>query len=133
MADFTFCPGSLVPETLTPDTTDAVSLNGWSFSARPSVPFQRKFKVTLHGLSWYLNAATNLYDSTTNPTKNARALELFYQTHQTWKSFNWTHPHLGLLVCKFAQKVEVPAAIPDSGGFIEPLTITLVENNPAFT
>jgi hypothetical protein len=89
---------------------------------------QRRFRVRLHGLRWYLNPANDLYDSTTDPTINAHALELFYQDKEMWKPFTWTHPHIGELTVRFAAPVSVPAASPNSDGrILEPLEITLVE------
>lgn len=133
MAAFEFCPDSQVPETISPPPVEATSMNGWSFSSRPSVPYQRKFKIKLHGLVWYLNTATGLYDELTDPRHNARVLEKFYQAHQTWKEFTWRHPHLGMMTCKFAEKLDVPAGISNSGGVLEALEVTLMESNPAYT
>lgn len=131
METFDFCPGALVPVTVPPESGSVKSMNGWEFSSRPNVPYRRIFKVKLYGLRWYLDE-NDLYDSTTDPTINARALELFYATHQKWKEFNWTHPHIGSLVCRFNEPVEVPAGLPNSGGNIEELEITLIEHNPGF-
>ena len=49
---FSFSPNSLVPETLPPEPVQGVSLGGWAFVSKPNIPFQRKFKVTLHGMRW---------------------------------------------------------------------------------
>jgi hypothetical protein len=132
MAVFDFCPNSQVPETISPAAAEATSMNGWSFSARPSVPYQRKFKIKLYGLMWYLDPITGLYDELTDLTHNARVLEEFYREHLTWKEFTWTHPHIGVLNVKFAEKVDVPAGIENSGGALEGLEITLIESNPGF-
>lgn len=129
---FNFCPESQVAETLPPEPVQGVSMNGWQFSARPSIPYQRKFKLTLHGLRWFLNA-NGTYDETTSATSNARVLEKFYQTNGTWDTFTWAHPHLGVtLTCRFASPVTVPAALVNSNGILEPLEITLVEHNPGY-
>src|SRR3546814_2504693 len=85
---FNFCPNSLVPETVPPEPTSVMSMNGWDFSQKPSVPYRRKFKVALHGMNWYL-LANGLYDEVTDPTHNARLLEKFYQRHQLHAEFNW--------------------------------------------
>jgi hypothetical protein len=128
---FSFAPNSQVAETLPPDPVQTMSMNGWTFSAKPITPFQKKFKVTLHGMRWYL-LSDGLYDSTTAPTMNARALELFYEANGTWDNFTYLHPHLGSLTCRFAAAVTVPAAIPNSGGLIGPLEVTLVHHNPGY-
>lgn len=132
MATFDFCPNTLVPETLPPEAGRVMSMNGWEFTSRPAVPYRRKFKVTLYGMRWYLSNA-GLYDASTDPQRNARRLELFYQGHETWKEFDWVHPHIGNLKVKFSESVAVPAAMPNSGGLIEKLEVTLIESNPGFT
>lgn len=128
---FNFCPNSLVPVTVPPEAQPFITMNGWAASARPNIPYQKRFKVTLHGLRWYLDGA-GLYDVTSNPTTNARALELFYERHGVWRPFNWTHPHMGALVVTFQAPVTVPAAMANSAGLIDPLEINLLHYNPGF-
>lgn len=131
MAVFSFCPNRLVPETLPPERPKGMSFNGWSFTSRPTTPFQRRFKLTLYGLQWYL-APNGLYDATTNVNFNAHALELFYRDHEIWRPFDWTHPHFGPMVCKFDAPVIVPAAMPNSNGLIESMEIQMVHDNPGY-
>lgn len=128
---FNFCPDRLVPETVPPEPTAVTSFNGWEFTSRPTVPFRRKFRVTLYGLIWYLDAG-GFYDATTDPEFNARRLELFYQAHQRWREFQWIHPHIGPMLVKFASPFTVPAGIPNSMGRCGPLEITLIESNPGY-
>ena len=129
---FNFCPTTLVPEVLPPEPIGVMSMNGWAFSAKPNVPYQKSFKVTLHGLIWYLNS-DGTFDRLTDRKHNARALEEFYELHGTWDSFDWYHPHLGALQVRFKAAVTIPAAIPNSGGLCNPLEITLIHNNPGYT
>lgn len=132
MDTFTFCPNGTVPETLPREPLQAMSLNGWTFTARPTTPFQRKFRVKLHGLKWFLSA-NNTYDELQHYSINARALELFYQDHETWAPFYWNHPHLGRLTCRFAAPVLVPAGTPNASGLLaDPLEITLIEHDPGY-
>lgn len=126
MADFNFCPESQVPTTVTRDTSNTVTLNGWTFSARPISPMQRKFRVKLFGLRWYL-ASDDTYDTTTDPTHNAKLLEDFYFDHEMWDTFTWDHPHLGTLTVRFAEPVTVPPGIENGNGWLEPLEIVLAE------
>lgn len=129
---FDFCPERNVPETLPPDPLQGVSMNGWDFTSRPEVPYKRKFKVQLFGLRWYLDG-DDLYDAATNPPFNARRLELFYQQHQTWLPFNWTHQHLGEpLVVRFAAPLLVPAAPAGAGGWLGPVEVQFVEHSPGY-
>ena len=126
---FAFCPNTLVPETIPPEPVAGVSMNGWEFSSRPAVPYRRKFKVTLHGLTWYLTSG-GLYDTVPDPGHNARRLEIFYQQHERWREFLWHHPHIGELAVKFAAPVNVPAGISNSGGLIAALEVQFIESQP---
>lgn len=128
---FNFCPKSLVPETLHREAPTVMTMGGWTFSAKPTTPHQKKFRVMLHGLRWYLNN-DGTYDATTEVTTNAKALEEFYEAHETWRPFNWVHPHLGSIVCRFAAPVNIGAAISNSGGFLDPVEITLIHHNPGY-
>jgi hypothetical protein len=133
MDTFNFCPNSLVPVTLPRDQTPIVSMNGWQFTAKPTTPYVRKFKVMLHGLRWLMSSGNGVYDSTTTPTINARALELFYQAHEGWDPFLWQHPHISSpLTVRFAAPVNVPEGLPNSGGWISPVEITFIEHNPGY-
>lgn len=129
---FDFCPGRMVPRTKPPQVqARGMSMNGWFFSSRPNVPFQKEFVVKLQGLTWYLQP-NGLYDSITNPTFNARRLELFYEKNGTWDNFDFPHPHFGTIRCRFMQPVEVPEAVPNSSGLIEAFDINLVHHNPSY-
>jgi hypothetical protein len=128
---FDFCPKYMVPKTQPPKPTDGVSMNGWFFSSKPKVPYQRTFIITLQGMRWYLSG-TGFYDDITNPLYNAHRLERFYQANGTWDSFAFTHPHLGPMTCRFAEPVQVPEAIINSGGLIDKFDIKLIEHNPGY-
>lgn len=127
-----FCPGVMVPRTKPPAPTGkGISMNGWYFSSKPNVPYQKSFVVKLNGLRWYLTG-TGLYDAVVNPGFNARRLELFYEARGTWDSFDFPHPHLGTLVCRFREPLEIPEAVPNSSGLIEPFDVTLIHHNPGY-
>lgn len=134
MADvFDFCPGRNVPETLPRDAPQStMSMGGWQFSSRPTTPYQRKIKLTLHGLRWYLDDATGRYDYVTNEQFNARALERFYEARETWSPFTLKHQHFGDMTVRFAVPVTVPKALPDSGGLIAPFEVTFIHHNPGY-
>lgn len=106
-------------------------MRGWHFSAKPSTPYQRKFRVTLFGLRWFLNSS-GTYDDVTDPKHNARLLELFYQQNQTWSEFSWNHPHLGELQVRFAEPVNVPRGVANGQGLVEEMEVMLVEWNPSY-
>lgn len=129
---FTFCPNGQVPKTLAPEPTSVMSMNGWQATSKPSIPFQKRFSVMLHGLTWFTDPVTGLYDTVKKPTVNARLLELFYEANQTWDTFTYNHPHLGPLTCRFFSKVDVPVAKENSGGLIDAFEIQLIHHNPGF-
>jgi len=131
METFNFCPERYVPETLPRDPVSGMSMNGWNFSARPTTPYQRRFKLTLFGLRWYLNGAGR-WDVTTDPFFNARRLEEFYEAHETWNPFHFEHQHFGPLVCRFSAAVVIPKGEVNSGGQIAPVEIQLVHHNPGY-
>lgn len=129
---FIFAPDRNVPETLPREAATAMSFNGWSFTARPTTPYQRKFKITLHGMRWYTNPTTGLWDTATNPNFNARLLEMFYEAHETWDPFTFNHQHFGPLLVRFANAVTVPKGRENSGGFIDAFEIQLIHHNPGY-
>lgn len=130
---FNFAPERNVPETLPRDGgANSVQLNGWTFTSRPTVPYQRRYKLTLHGMRWYTDQATGLWDVTTNPNFNARLLEQFYETHETWDPFNFPHQHFGTLLVRFNAPVTVPAGAANSGGLIPAFELQLIEHNPGY-
>lgn len=133
MAVFNFCPNSLVPELIPREGPSVVTMNGWTFTSKPTTPFVKSWNVTLSGLHWRLDENDH-YDATDRPETNAKALEDFYQAHEMWAPFNWTHPHTGQLgEYRFKAPVVVPKALPNSGGLIEPFQIQLIEHNPGYS
>lgn len=133
MADetFIFSPKSQVPETVQREPANVMTLGNWTFSAKPTTPHQRKFRVQLHGMTWFLNE-DGTYDRYINPTMNAKLLEEFYERHETWKPFLWNHPHRGLMMVRFATAVNVPRGKENGGGFIDAFEINLIHHNPGF-
>ena len=132
MAVFDFCPNSHVAEELPPEETKVLSMNGWDYTAKPSVPYRAKFKLTLEGMFWYLNAGGSALDLTKNPTINAGRLRAFYLEHRTWKTFTYNHEFLGTITCRFAEPVTIPKSLPSAGGLISAFEVTLIHHNPSF-
>lgn len=129
---FDFCPKYMVPRTKPPSSdVKGMSMNGWFFSAKPKVPYQKTFVVRLQGMRWYL-ASNGLFDVLTDRLYNARCLELFYQQNGMWDNFEFKHPHLGKMQVRFAAPVEIPEAIPNSGGLIDGFEVQLIEHNPGY-
>lgn len=134
MAVFNFCPDQYVPETIAPELggTTMTTTTGWNMASRPASPYQRRFKLKLHGLRWFLDV-DGKYDFTTEPLFNAHALERFYKEHMTWKPFDFTHQHIdGVISCRFFSAFSVPAGVANSGGHVDPLEVMLIEHNPSY-
>jgi hypothetical protein len=122
----------MVPRTVPPPAAgNAMSMNGWNFSSKPNVPYQKSFIVKVQGMQWYL-LGNGLFDEVTNPAYNARLLEKFYETHGTWDNFTFPHPHFGNLSCRFKDPLEIPDAIPSSGGLIEAFEVKLIHHDPGY-
>jgi hypothetical protein len=129
---FDFCPNTHVAEEIPPEEPSAVSMNGWDFVAKPSVPYRRKFKLTLGGMRWYLNAAGDALDLTTDPQHNAGRLLKMYQDNRKWDTFTYDHEYLGTITCRFDAPVSIPKAIQNSNGLVPDFDIQLVHHNPGW-
>lgn len=132
MAVWDFVPNGMVVTNVAPEQAGNIEFNGWTFSAKPVVPWQYSFKIMLHGLMWFTNDSTGLYDNTTQPTVNARRFEEFVKTHGVHTAFTFPHPHLGNLECRFKTLPAVPAGMENAGGLIEAFEVELIHDNPAF-
>lgn len=127
---FDFCDTSRVIEEIAPESPAGTDMNGWTFTAKPAIPYRRTFKVTLHGMRWYLNGS--VLDITTNPKKNIGRLLKFYRDNQRWDVFALNHEYLGSILCQFAGAVNPPKAIASSNGLVEPFEVQLVHYNPGY-
>lgn len=129
---FDFCNTSRVAEELPPQEQPTMSMNGWPFTSKPKVPYQREFKVTLDGLKWYLNVGGTALDETTDTTRNVGRLLRFYRDHRLWDSFLYNHEYLGIIRVRFSKPVTVPKAKGDTGGKLDSVEVNLVEHSPVF-
>jgi hypothetical protein len=130
---FDFADTARVIQELPPEEQQVMSMNGWPFAAKPKIPYQRKFKVNLFGMKWYLNTGQTALDETTDTKFNAGRLLTFYRQHRLWDSFLITHQYLGSIRVRFAAPVTIPAGIPQASGLIEDFEVNLIEHNPSYT
>jgi len=114
---FDFAPNSHVAVEIPPEEQSGVSFNGWSFAARPSTPYAAKFKLSLSGMRWVLAGAQ--LDISTDAPINAGRLLMFYRENRKYGKFFYDHEFLGTLECRFAEPVQIPAALPNSNGLID--------------
>lgn len=129
---FDFAPGKHTAQEVPPEEPSVTSFNGWEFTAKPGVPYRRKFRLSVSGMVWYLNSGHTALDITTDPTMNAGRLLKFYQDRRTWDTFTYPHEYLGNITCRFASAVEIPLAVPNSFGRIGPFEIMLIHHNPGY-
>lgn len=128
---FDFCPYSRVIEELAPDENSVMTMNGWMFAPKPNTPYRPSFKVTLHGLRWFMGN-NNTLNITANPLINAGRLRAFYIQNRLYGKFVLNHEYLGPIQCRFAKAVNIPAAEVNSAGLIKPLELTLIQDNPVW-
>jgi len=127
---FDFAPNSHSAIEIPPDEPEVVSFNGWDFTARPAVPYRRKFRLKLTGMRWYISNGT--LDVSTNPTLNAGRLLDFYRTNRRFGTFTYAHEYLGTITCRFAEPLTIPEAITNSAGLIDVIEVNLIHHNPSF-
>jgi hypothetical protein len=130
VAKFDFCPNTHVAEEIPPEEQQAMSMNGWDFTAKPRIPYRPKFKLTLGGLRWHLSGGQ--IDIAKDPAHNAGRLRAFYVEHLTWKPFEYQHEYLGLITCRFASPLILPKALPSSSGLLPEIETTLIWHNPGY-
>lgn len=130
--DFDFCLDRRVAETMPPEEPAIKDFTGWDYAPTPSLPYRRKFKISLEGLRWYF-LENGQIDLVTDASHNAGALEAFYTLHRQHKPFNYLHEWMGTMELRFNSPVMVPKAMPNSGGLIEGLELTAIHHNPTYT
>lgn len=128
---FDFCPTTRVAETMAPDEPTIRDMNGWDYTPNPVLPYRRRFKLILEGLRWY-TTEHGFLDLVHDREHNAGALENFYAYHRKHIPFEYEHEWLGVLLLRFDGPVNIPRAIPNSGGLVEPLEITAIHHNPSY-
>ena len=128
--EFEFCKNSRVAEVIAPEEPKVKDFNGWDYTPTPVVPYRRSFKITLEGLRWYTNE--DGLDVTTDPEHNAGRLEKFYEEHRLHVPFVFNHEYLGLIELRFSNPLNVPKAMQNSQGLLEPLEFTAMHHNPSF-
>jgi hypothetical protein len=102
--------------------------NSYEFAPKPNAPMQRTFILSFTAMVLYpVPGSPDVVSATVNATKNMRALEVFYEAHETWDPFTYPHPVLGNVVVKFAQPLASPKPIEGGMGATEGFEIQLKE------
>ena len=118
-----------MPTTRYPESGSRMQLgNSYVFTSDAVAPDQRIITLHFDAMFNYWDSAIGAPDVTKNPTINFYRLELFYQRHRLSKSFNYTHPQYGLLVCKFNKPLETPKPSTDGvRGKLQGFSVELME------
>jgi len=99
--------------------------SSWSYNSKPNFPPQRIFHLAFKVMVYYGVAGT--LDLVTNPEINLGALESFYNLHLLHTEFTYPHPIYGDVLVKFLKPIQIPMGIPDGGGGVAGVAISLVE------
>lgn len=110
-----------------PESGTRIQLGGsYMFTAPPAAPDQRIFTLTLTGMQYFVNTNGTI-NTTLNISRNMAVLEQFYNDHKTYLTFDFNHPVLGVVKCKFNRPLEIPKGIPGGNGVLEAFDVELVE------
>lgn len=117
-----------VPTTEYPESGDRLVLGGsYMYTAAPIAPDQRIITLHFTEMRNYCHPITGVPDSTVNPAINFYRLELFYQEHRLFRSFNYRHPQYGMLVVKFNKPLKTPKMVEGQPGVLQGFTVELIE------
>lgn len=90
---------------------------GYTYAVKPLLPIQRTFILSFAALQW--DAPHTEYDMQT--------LVDFYEAHEMWDRFTYTHPKYGDLIVRFAKALEVPESLDGGTGATNTLEVQLIE------
>jgi hypothetical protein len=109
-----------------PDDQKRLKLGrGYTFVTKPLDPIERIFKLNMTGMQWHVDQSGNV-DATVDPQTNARALEIFYETHRLHGEFWFPRPGYGNVRVRFSKPLQMPQ--PEGNkGVIPAFEIELME------
>lgn len=127
MATFDF-PYHNTPETIWPESSTRVQFgNSYVFTAPPSAPDQRIFRLFFPALKYYTDSG-GAVDATIEPQLNLQALINFYEEHHLWKPFTYPHPVFGNVEVRFNKPLQVPQGKAGGGGVVEGISLEFIED-----
>lgn len=110
-----------------PKRGSQVQLGGsYTYSVKPATPAMRTLQLTFDVMCWFKDQ-NNLLVPYISPEINLMRLDSFYQSHELFKDFLYTHELYGNMVVKFSEPLEIPIAKRNSDGAVIGLTLTLME------
>jgi hypothetical protein len=110
-----------------PDNGFQAKLGGsYQYSAPPSAPDQRIFKLKFKALKYFTDA-TGAIDQTQQPEINLARLEAFYNLYKRNLTFIYPHPVLGELPVRFNKPLVIPEGKEGGDGAVENIEIEFIE------
>jgi hypothetical protein len=109
-----------------PESSFRLKLGGsYQFSAPPSAPDQRIFKLKFRALKYFLTNGS--IDSEVEPEINLARLEKFYDLHKLHATFTYPHPVYGDVIVSFNKPLNTPEGTIGGNGLVENIDIELIE------
>ncbi|MDR3436438.1 hypothetical protein [Telmatospirillum sp.] len=115
-------------ETIYPSSSTQVNFgNSYTFTAPPTGPDQRTFRLYFTGMKYYLSDDGKI-STTINAETNVSILEAFYQSVRQYKTFNYTHPINGTVVVTFSKPLSIPKGVAGGLGMVEDFQVDFLES-----
>lgn len=103
---------------------------GYSFDTDGGYPPLKKFTLTFKGYQYYLKEenGVEVIDTEKNKDKNnLGALEAFYLSHLTYKTFEYNSPVYGKVYVRFSEPLSIPEPLDSGRGFVKEFNVVLKE------
>lgn len=109
-----------------PDSSFRAKLGGgYQYSAPPSAPDQRTFKLKFRALKYFVT--NGVIDALVNPEINLARLEQFYNLYKMNLTFIYPHPVLGDIPVRFNKPLSIPEGTPGGDGLVENIELEFLE------
>ena len=101
--------------------------DSYMYSAEPTAPDQRIFKLKFKILKYFLGPGDVLPNPNIQPAINLARLTAFYAEHRMWKSFTYPHPVYGDVQVKFNKPLSIPEGIEQGDGAHADISLEFIE------
>lgn len=99
---------------------------GYVFTGAAELPLQRIFTLSFEGLLYFKQG--QVFDATSQGSKNILHLEAFYLRHRMDRRFILPHEIYGNLVVRFSAPFVMPKARAGGSGLTEPFQVKMIEH-----
>lgn len=130
----TFCYPYHTPTDAYPQSSQKIKFGyGYEFASKPKGPPQISFTLNFKAMFWWFTKAGNI-SRDVNPTLNIASLIDFYEAHEMYEPFIYSHPTRGDIICRFNKPISTPKSIEGlitydngfSGHQVEPFSLELM-------